>query len=158
MHIDLARDVTSWPELETLIAALPTEQARGKAFEEFCTAYFALSDLFNFKEIYSHNEIPPSLCRQRGYPETRDIGIDGLGLTHDDRLFAWQAKFRSDRANTPIKRELSTIFTFSDKPDWRITITNANTIPPELNDRNRQSRILSDRLDALDADFFDKRK
>lgn len=155
MLLDLLSDVSSWSELEARISALSEEHERGAAFEEFCSAYFALSDLFQFKAVYRHDKIQPSLCRQLGYPEGKDIGIDGLGITQDEKLYAWQAKFRQDRSRTPSKRELSTFFTFSDKADWRITITNANTIPHELNDRNRQSKIFSDRLDALDVEFFD---
>ena len=64
--IDLCSDITSWRELESRIAELPTEQGRGAAFEEFCAAYFTLSDLFQFKEIYHQNAIPPTLCRQLG--------------------------------------------------------------------------------------------
>ena len=85
MLLDLSHNISSWNELESRISALPTEQGRGAAFEEFCAAYFALSDLLQFKEVYRHNEIPPSLCRQLGYPESKDIGIDGLGVACDGK-------------------------------------------------------------------------
>ena len=158
MLLDLIGSHSSWTELEEAISSLPTEQDRGSAFEEFCAGYFALSDLFQFKEVYRHTEIPPSICRQLGYPERKDIGIDGIGITHDGKLYAWQAKFRKNRSNTPTKTELATFFTFSDKSDWRVTITNADRIPRELDDRERQSKVLSDRLDSLDADFFARLK
>jgi hypothetical protein len=67
MLLDLISDVSSWSGLEARIAALSEEHERGIAFEEFCIAYFALSDLFQFKTIYRHYEIPPSLCKQLGY-------------------------------------------------------------------------------------------
>ncbi|MBI4745017.1 MAG: DEAD/DEAH box helicase family protein [Deltaproteobacteria bacterium] len=103
MLLRLLDNVKSWPELETAIASLSSEQERG-----------------------------------------------------DGKLFAYQAKFRRDRDNTPTLRELSTFFTVSDRADWRITITNANTLPTAINDRTKQSRILADRFDQLDADFFDR--
>jgi len=156
MLLNIIGTHNSWLELEAEIASLPSEQARGAAFEEFCAGYFAISDLFQFKEVYRHNEIPPTICNRLGYPLRKEIGIDGLGVTYDGKLYAWQAKFRQNRTNTPTKKELSTFYTFSDKADWRVTITNADRIPRELDDRMRQSKILSDRLDALDADFFDR--
>jgi superfamily II DNA or RNA helicase/uncharacterized protein YgiB involved in biofilm formation len=129
---------------------------RGNAFEEFCHAFFLLDPVFQFKLVYRHTEIPHSIRERLGYPGIQDLGIDGVGITDDGRLFAWQAKFRSDRKLTPSLRELSTFFTVSDKADWRITIANANKLPSAIDDRVRQSRILADRFDALDADFFDR--
>ncbi|MDO8446598.1 MAG: Helicase associated domain protein [Deltaproteobacteria bacterium] len=149
-------NVKSWPELETAIASLSSEQERGEAFEQFCKAFFVLDPVFQFKEVYRQKEIPPSILEQLGYPGRQDIGIDGLAVTVEGKLFAYQAKFRSDRDNTPTLRELSTFFTVSDRADWRITITNANTLPHAINDRTKQSRILADRFDQLDADFFDR--
>lgn len=135
---------------------LPNERERGEAFEEFCQAFFLLNPIFQFTKVYRQNEIPHSLRQQLGYPGTQDIGIDGLGQTDDGKLIAYQAKFRTDRSNIPTLRELSTFFTVSDRADWRITITNANSVPRSLNDRRNSSRVLSDRLEQLDPDFFDR--
>jgi superfamily II DNA or RNA helicase/ribosome modulation factor len=150
----LIEGVSTWDELESRIASLPSEQERGEAFEQFCKPFLLLDPVFQFKEVYRQKEIPPSLLEKLGYPVAQDIGIDGLGVTTDGKLFAYQAKFRSDRNNTPTLRELSTFFTMSDKADWRITITNANKLPSSIDDRTRQSRVLADRLDRLDADFL----
>ncbi|GAB6269649.1 MAG: hypothetical protein STSR0002_23910 [Smithella sp.] len=106
--------------------------------------------------VYRHNEIPHSIRERLGYPGIQDIGIDGVGITDDGRIFAYQAKFRSDRKSTPTLRELSTFFTVSDKADWRITIANSNKLPSSIDDRVRQSRILADRFDSLDTDFFNR--
>jgi len=101
--------------------------------------------------------LPLHPIRERlGYPGIQDLGIDGIGITHEGQIFAYQAKFRSDRKVTPTLRELSTFFTLSDKADWRITIANANKLPSAIDDRVRQSRILADRFDALEPDFFDR--
>jgi predicted helicase len=154
--LSLVENIQTWDKLEKRIAGLPTEMERGNAFEEFCHAFFLLDPVFQFQKVYRHNEIPSSIRERLGYPGIQDLGIDGVGITDDNRLFAWQAKFRSDRKITPSLRELSTFFTVSDKADWRITIANANKLPSSIDDRVRQSRILADRFDALDADFFDR--
>ena len=154
--LDLTSGVSSWAELEIRISDLPTEMERGEAFEEFCKAFFLLDPVFQFKNVYRHKEIPPTVKQRLGYPPTKDIGIDGLAVATEGQLFAYQAKYRKDRSRTPTLRELSTFFTVSDRADWRITITNANTLPPSINDRTRQSRILADRFDQLDPDFFER--
>jgi predicted helicase len=154
--IKLVEDASSWADLESRIIALPSEQERGEAFEEFCELFFILDPLFQFRDVYRQKEIPLSLRQSLGYPGIQDIGIDGLCVTSDDKLFAYQAKFRSNRSNTLTLRELSTFFTVSDRADWRITITNANSLPTAINDRTNQSRILSDRLDQLEPEFFDR--
>jgi superfamily II DNA or RNA helicase len=156
MLLKLLDGVSSWAELESRISALPAENERGEAFEEFCKPFFLLDPVFQFKEVYRHNEIPPSLRDRLGYPGVQDVGIDGLAVTADGKLFAYQAKFRKNPDNTPTLRELSTFFTMSDKADWRITITNAKKLPPSINDRTRNSRILIDRLDGLTPDFFER--
>jgi len=152
----LTESISSWAELEARIAALPSEQERGEAFEQFCKAFFVLDPVFQFEKVYRQNEIPQSLRQKLGYPGIQDIGIDGLAVTIDEKLFAYQAKFRSDRKDMPTLRELSTFFTVSDRANWRITITNANSLPTAINDRTNQSRILVDRFDQLDSDFFDR--
>ena len=146
--LSLIENIQTWDKLEKRIADLPTEIQRGNAFEEFCHAFFLLDPVFQFKEVYRQNEIPPSIRERLGYPGIQDIGIDGVGITHEGQIFAYQAKFRSDRKSTPTLRELSTFFTVSDKADWRITIANANKLPPSIDDRVRQSRILADRFDV----------
>ena len=154
--LNLVENIHAWDKLERRIADLPTEIERGNAFEEFCHAFFLLDPVFQFQKVYRHNEIPHSIRERLGYPGVQDLGIDGVGITDNNRLFAWQAKFRSDRKITPSLRELSTFFTVSDKADWRITIANANKLPSSIDDRVRQSRILADRFDALDTDFFER--
>ncbi len=156
MLLTLLDGVSSWAELESRISGLPTEHDRGEAFEQFCKPFFLLDPVFQFHEVYRHNKIPPSLRKRLGYPGVQDIGIDGLAVTADGKLFAYQAKFRKNPDNTPTLRELSTFFTMSDKADWRITITNAKKLPSAINDRTRNSRILIDRLDGLTPDFFER--
>ncbi len=154
--LNLAEGVLNWVELEARIVSLSSEQERGEVFEEFCKAYFHLNPVFQAEKVYRQNEITHSLREKLGYPGIQDIGIDGLFVTNDGKLFAYQAKFRSDRNNTPTLRELSTFFTMSDKADWRITITNANRLPTSIDERTRHSRVLSDCFYSLDPDFFNR--
>ena len=154
--LDLVENISSWAELEARISNLPSEAERGEAFEKFCKAFFLLDPIFQFEKVYRHNEIPPSLRERLGYPGIQDIGIDGLAITLDEKLFAYQAKFRRDRNNIPTLRELSTFFTVSDRADWRITITNANSLHSAINDRIKSSRVLVDRFDQLEPEFFDR--
>ena len=152
----LIEGISSWSALEARIAGLPAEIDRGNVFEEFCHAFFLLDPVFQFKEVYRQKEIPLSILARLGYPGIKDVGIDGVALSHDGKVSAYQAKFRSDRNNTPTLTELSTFFTMSDRADWRITITNANKLPSALHERTRQSCVLSDRFCQLDADFFNR--
>jgi superfamily II DNA or RNA helicase len=154
--LSLIENIHTWDKLEKRIADMPTEMQRGNAFEEFCHAFFLLDPVFQFQKVYRHNEIPHSIRKRLGYPGIQDLGIDGVGITNDGRIFAYQAKFRSDRKVTPSLRELSTFFTLSDKANWRITIANANKLPSSIDNRVRQSRILADRFDSLEPDFFDR--
>jgi len=61
----------------------------------------SLDPVFQFKEVYRRKEIPPSILARLGYPGIKDIGIDGVALSNDGKITAYQAKFRSDRNNTP---------------------------------------------------------
>ncbi|MBI5307339.1 MAG: hypothetical protein HZB37_03135, partial [Planctomycetes bacterium] len=111
----LIEGISSWPALEARIAGLPAEIDRGNVFEAFCHAFFLLDPVFQFKEVYRQKEIPPSILVRLGYPGIKDIGIDGVALSHDGKITAYQAKFRSDRNTTPTLTELSTFFTMSDR-------------------------------------------
>ena len=154
--LNLIEDVSSWSSLEDKIKNLPTEIDRGEVFEQFCKAFFLLDPIFQFEKVYRNTEIPPSFRTRLGYSKHQDIGIDGLAVTSDKKLYAYQAKFRSNRQQTPTLRELSTFFTVSDKAHWRITISNANNLPSSINERTRHSRVLIDRLEQLNADFFNR--
>jgi len=61
MLLKLLDGVSSWAELESGISNLPTENDRGEAFEQFCKPFFLLDPVFQFNEVYRHNEISPSL-------------------------------------------------------------------------------------------------
>ena len=69
---NLTTGISTWDELESRIANLPTEQNRGEAFEQFCHAFFVLDPVFQFDKVYRHREIPPSLLERLGYPTRQE--------------------------------------------------------------------------------------
>ncbi len=103
---DLIKYISSWPELEVRISSQLTEYDRGYAFEEFCHAFFILDPVFQFKAVYRQNKIPASILKRLGYPGRKDIGIDGVAISNDNKITTYQAKFRRDRNNTPTLKRI----------------------------------------------------
>lgn len=64
--LNLIENIQTWDKLEKRIAELPSEMQRGNAFEELCQAFFLLDPVFQFKEVYRHNEIPHSSRERLG--------------------------------------------------------------------------------------------
>src|SRR5438105_39731 len=101
----------SWDDLERAIIALPTEQARGEAFEEFCHAFLSIQkDFYQAQEVWSFQQVPSPILEKLGCSTRQDEGIDGILLHHDGTITAYQAKFRANRADVPSQRELSTFY------------------------------------------------
>src|SRR5882762_5431958 len=69
----LFRNLTDFRELERRIASLPTEKARGEAFEVFAEAYFATQALHQARDVWPFQAIPPSLRKRLGLTR-RDMG------------------------------------------------------------------------------------
>ncbi len=92
MLLSLLDSVSSWTELEGNISNLPSEKERGEAFEQFSHAFFLLDPKYQFEKVYRHKDIPPSIRKRLGYPGTKDIGIDGLGVTADGELHGLSGK------------------------------------------------------------------
>jgi hypothetical protein len=82
--LSLVENIQTWDKLEKRIADLPTEMERGNAFEEFCHALFLLDPVFQFQQVYRHNEIPHSIRKRLGYPGIQDLGIDGVGTADSE--------------------------------------------------------------------------
>lgn len=147
--------VHSWEDLEDKIRSLSTEQERGEAFEEFCQAFFVLQkDFYQARNIWRFQEIPQNILNQIGLHTFQDRGIDGLLHHHDGTFTAYQAKFRSDRADTPSQRELSTFYMVSDRADFRLVISNVQNLPSIATERKDHGHILVDTLLELSPAFF----
>jgi predicted helicase len=111
--------ISSWDDLEKVIIALPHQQARGEAFEEFCHAYFSIQkDLYQARQVWRYADVPTDLLNKKlGSSSHQDEGIDGILLHYDGTVTAYQAKFRTDRNDIPSQRELSTFYMVSDRAD-----------------------------------------
>ena len=132
----------NWDTLESRIIALPTPQERGEAFEEFCHAFFILhKDLYQVKNIWRWSDIPQIILQKLGTPTFQDRGIDGILQHHDGTITAYQAKFRSNRSNTPSQSELSTFYMISDRADFRLVISNVEDLPIIAKDRKDHGQI-----------------
>jgi len=73
--LNLVENIQTWDCLEKRIVDLPTERQRGAVFEEFCHAFFLLDPVFQFKNVYRQDEIPPSVRERLGYPGIQDLGV-----------------------------------------------------------------------------------
>ncbi|MDT7042538.1 DEAD/DEAH box helicase [Candidatus Nitronereus thalassa] len=144
-----------WNDLEDKIRVLSTVQARGEAFEEFCHAFFThQKDFYQARNIWRFKEIPENILNQIGLNTSQDRGIDGLLQQHDGTFTAYQAKFRSDRADTPSQHELSTFYMISDRVNFRLVVSNVQNLPSIATERKDHGHILVDTLLELSPDFF----
>lgn len=144
----------SWKEIEDGIQCISGEKERGDLFEEFVYAYFSINkNFYQIENIYPSKNIPNEIKRLIKL-ENSDYGVDGVYVRTDNRIVAYQAKFRSDRDNQPSYRELSTFWAESEHADYRCIIANTYSLPEQSNKKKSQFSILADTLDALDADFF----
>lgn len=146
----------NWVELEEKIKSLPTENERGKAFEDFCYAYFNIKkDLYNAKEIYTYDSDITEEVKSDLKIEDSDYGIDGIIKTDLDEYITYQAKFRSDRS-TPTYRELSTFWAESEQAMYRCIISNCYDLAKVSKKKSNQFLILVDSLLELDQNFFEQ--
>jgi len=147
--------VHTWDSLEKAIIDLPAERARGKAFEEFCHAFFSLQkDLYQAQEVWEFSEIPSQILQKLGCSTHQDEGIDGILLHYDGTITAYQAKFRTNRHDIPSQRELSTFYMVSDRADYRLIMSNVEDLPRVAKERKEHGQILVEQLLAQDEEFF----
>ncbi len=144
-----------WEELEKEIGKIKDNKEKGDVFEEFTFAYFLLnSDLYEIAEIYMAEDIPQEI-KERLKLEKTDHGVDGVIITYDNKLIAYQVKFRSDRSS-PSYKELSTFWTESEYADYRCIISNCFELISISDKKKHQFTILIDQLLKLDDLFFSK--
>ena len=152
--LSLVENIQTWDKLEKESQTCLPKCKEATLLKNSAMPFSFLILSFNSRKSIVKMKYHPQFENGLGYPGIQDLGIDGVGITDDGRIFAYQAKFRSDRKVTPTLRELSTFFTVSDKADWRITIANSNKLPSSIDDRVRQSRILADRFDSSGFRFL----
>ncbi|MEN9573122.1 MAG: hypothetical protein RL514_977 [Verrucomicrobiota bacterium] len=150
----LFADVSTFAELETRIAALPEEQARGNAFEVFAEAYLATQRKHDATKVWPLGSVPSRILQSLGLA-VQDYGVDGVVETALGQLNAYQVKFRTGRPALAW-RELSTFMGLADSPQIvsRVLFTNCDDLPPVLNERQGFFCIRGSDLDRLEAADF----
>jgi len=147
-----------WTDLEKAIEVIPDNKQKGDAFEEF--VYFYL--LYN-KDFYQIRDIYFPVAQKKRFPidilrklklENKDHGVDGVYTNHDGKLVSIQAKFRSDRSSPPYK-ELSTFWTEAEYSDYRMIVSNAQSLIKVSGKKSGHLEILRDHFDKLDGSFFE---
>ncbi len=115
--------------VEASIAALATADGRGRRFELACAYLLRHAPEYGLVEVWPWREWPDRDAAGFGM---LDLGIDLVGRTHSGDLWAAQAKFRTDPAQSLTWEELATFVGHSARPDlfaYRLVITNTWAVP-----------------------------
>lgn len=80
----------SFSELESRIAALPTERDRGDAFEVFAEAYLATQKILGAEEVWPGDQVPIAVLQACCLP-IYDLGADGVYKTLAGKYNAYQS-------------------------------------------------------------------
>lgn len=145
-------EVASFAELEAKIAALPSERARGDAFEVFAEAWLATQRIPQARVVWPCNTAPLSLQRNLRLP-LKDMGVDGLFEAIGDDPTCYQVKFRTGRPRLSWS-ELATFFGLSDAGCGRLVFTNCDEIASVAEERPGVVFVRGGDLDRLTADDF----
>ena len=154
----LKKKYKSWKELERQIELLETTVERGNAFEQFTYAYFIIkSQQYQVKEIYQSKDSPDKYLKEFKIAHGRnsDCGIDGLYVRSDNRVVAYQCKFRTGRQK-PSYEELTKFWSDSRYCDFSCTVANSFAVS-DLSDKYEQNlKVLAPDFDSLDEAFFEE--
>ena len=154
LHEIFSNTFNEWDELEKKITTLNDNIIIGEVFEQFVYLYFELhKNMYNIREVYREKDIPKEL-KERLKLEPSDYGVDGVIVTEDDKLIAYQAKFRSNR-NQPTYSELSTFWAESEYADMRCIVSNCYELPLQSGKKKVQFSILYESLSNLDEVYFE---
>src|ERR1039458_249908 len=144
----------SFDELETRIAALQDERARGDAFEVFAEAYLSTQRRHDLPQVWPLAAVPTDVLRKLALP-LNDCGVDGVAQTVLGGFDVYQVKFRSGRQ--PLTwRELSTFMGLADNAGIhsRVLFTNCDDLPAVMNEREGFFCIRGSDLDRLEESDF----
>lgn len=146
---------TNWSELEKIIESFGTTKEKGNAFEEFVYVYLTIKkDLYQINQIYRVNEIPKEILDKYQIERT-DAGIDGLYVSVDGTVTAYQAKFRNNREK-PSYEELTKFWQEARYVDYQFTIANAYSLTRLSKKNPKHYSILVDEFEKLDSIFFEQ--
>jgi superfamily II DNA or RNA helicase len=145
----------NWSELEKVIENLPTAKEKGNVFEEFIFSYLNIkSQLYQIKEVYMSNDIPTEYL-SKYLIEKNDSGVDGLMILNDNKVAAYQVKFRSKRVK-PRYDELAKFWVEARNTDINYTIANCYSITDLSKKNDKHLQILVDEFESLDTLFFEQ--
>jgi len=146
----LFQGLESFRDLEARIAALPTQQDRGDAFEVFAEAYLATQKLVGAEEVWPGDQVPIAVLTACCLP-FRDLGADGVYKTWAGQYNAYQSKFRTGRP--PLTwQELSTFMGLTDQVGGRVLFTNCDDLPAVMDSRTGFFCIRGTDLERLTKD------
>ena len=147
-----------WRDLEAEIEKITDTTEKGNVFEQFCYFYFMYSSqLYQISAVYS-SKIPgreiPREIREKYKLSKRDDGVDGVFITLDNTVTAYQAKFRSGR-KPPTSNELNNFWSEAEYAHHRLVIANSSGLPSDVVKRKNNLFVLGYLFDELPKDFFD---
>ena len=134
-------------DLEARIAALPTEQDRGDAFEVFAEAYLTTQKIVEAEEVWPARQVPIAVLQACRLP-LKDMGADGVYKTYAGQYNAYQSKFRTGRPRLDW-RELSTFMGLTDQVGERVLFTNCNELSEVMDARSGFFCIRGNDLERL---------
>ena len=140
----------NFAELEARIAALPTQQDRGDAFEVFAEAYLATQKLVGAEEVWPADQVPIAVLQACRLP-IKDMGADGVYKTWAGQYNAYQSKFRTGRPALTWQ-ELSTFMGLTDQVGERVLFTNCDDLSSVMDDRSGFFCIRGTDLERLTKD------
>src|SRR5262245_4330216 len=143
-------DLNSFAELEARIAALPTQNDRGDAFEVFAEAYLVTQKIVGAEAVWPADQIPIAILESCGLP-IKDLGADGVYKTYSGQYNAYQSKFRTGRPALTWT-ELSTFMGLTDQVGARVLFTNCDDLSEVMDDRSDFFCIRGNDLDRLTKD------
>ena len=147
---DLFNGVTRFTDLEERIATLPTELARGDAFEVFVEAFLATNPVWQVAELWLVGQVPLDVRRTLNLPADAK-GIDGVFGTRSGRLVPYQVKFRIGRPKIGVA-DVATFLGLTDRAEDRVLISNANRYAGDVEIRDHLRLLRGTDFDALTVD------
>lgn len=157
LHPILQKNYDCWEALEAELERVQSASEKGDVFEQFIYFYLLYhSDYYQIREIYSPKvvgrEIPKKIKDQLKL-EQNDYGVDGVYITNDSIMAAYQVKFRTG-GTPPDARELSMFWAEGEYADLRCIIANSYRLPPVSEKKKNHLAILRDRFEKLTPEFF----
>ena len=148
----LYRELRSFRELETRIAALPEELDRGDAFEVFTEAYLSTTRVFQVAELWLVGQVPLDVRRTLNLPADAK-GIDGVLRTKTGLDVPYQAKFRIGRPLLGFA-EVAPFLGVTERAVDRLLISNADTHASDIVNRDGLRLLRGTDFDALTPEDF----